>query len=481
MILKNCGKIKYINILFFLFYTIPLVILALYNHPILWDDYNVLNGINNNFVFKYSNRYSTQINFFLLYPKNIINDKSLFFSVLNIYHLNSLFLIIYFFTSLFLLVYEFSYNFLKVTKDSIYFIYSIFSFLLLNFITHVPEFFYCHTVTNGYTLGSIFMILFLALLIHYKYGSTKKIVTKLILIVITFILSGYIEFFVLFTGFTSFFFFLFVKNDKNKRDIFYFYIFILSILIFLSFFVANKINNSNSIAPKYASTDYNLLRMIPKWLKITINDFFIINFNRFFSLKNIIPTFIIYLILKNELSIKLNFCLKQYFLCFSLYFVIILMSFIGCYSGLNYFTIYSYPRNVFDIIFYFITFIIIISLFNLLSNYIVFKFSNTSSKYPIIILCLLFFLSLLSTKSPIRSMWKNILFCEAYNFNKTLIEDYKILENDDSKIVYLKYPGNPSALFTQQGSYIQFDAEKNIYYATDEFCRFWNKDEMYFK
>ncbi len=498
---------NYTKIIFILFTIIilgitlfPLIYLAFYNHPCLWDDYLVFSNLPHNRIstFKYGIRYATRIfNFTFLYPSIDYFDLNTMKAILNIYHLFSIIYIVLTSLSFFYFLFEVNKNVLKFSKTIFFCLYSISLFLLFNFINASPELLYCHTVTTGYTGGIIFMFLFLGMIVKYYYSITKKEITFSfsLLFLITFILSGYIEFFVLFAGYIAFYLFLFInKRNTKKRDILFFFLFVFCIFIFASFFVVNYFNTKSiSIVAKYANETENqsplfsFLKRIPEWAYYT-RIFIWQDIKKFFSPFNFPIILLLFIIIRE--TYKITFSWKTFLFFLFLYPVILLMSLSGSYSGLAWFSIYSYPRNVFDVLFFvisipffYIVFTVIID--NLESQFLLKLNISEKTKqllfnfFSIIVCISTLFSCLFSNRYLLGIAWHDVISGGAKSFNAIQLDNYKnIFSASNDETIHVTFPGYYKSIVTHQGNSILYDPTTNSLCASKDVLKFFNKKKI---
>lgn len=491
----------------------PLFLLSAYNHPVCWDDWNGFRELaNSSSHFRYGQRFSTFFNFILSYPS--MKDFSLdtMSKVLTVYRWWAIVYIVLFSASLFYFLFEINRNILKLSKNNFFLIFSAFFFLLLNFIDRSSGMFYCHLITSGYTGGLIFMFLFLGLILHFHFSDTlkDKILSSVFMFMVAFILAGYVEIFVLFEGYISFYLFLFVKNKTSGKRVFlYFGLFVFSVLVFCSFFTVNK----GLIAAKYEAkpvatamkADTAVVSSEPPKAEVKSDPQFMSLRQRiipwcFYNFKFIkqeikkilsfhnLPMliFLFYLLEGTRLS-SFNYSIKTILFFLFLYPVILLMSFSGCYSGLAWFTLYASVRNVFDVIFFFITLGFLYSIFKVLKPLfsvtlkLVYKPSSCdftrSAAFSVLVLSVVF-TSFVSGKYLVGTAWHDLLKGTAREYDRIQNENYEKLFSSADSFVELKYPGFPKSIVNLQGNYIKLDPTDDKLYASKEMVDFLKKKEI---
>ncbi len=482
-----------ISVIILLITIFPLIYLSFFNHPCLWDDYIIfVNSYKTGYKLPkltYGSRFSTQFcGYFYLLPINSFNQMLKF---IQRYHLFSLIYVFFTTLSFFYFAYELNKHILKLSKHTFFFLYSLSQFLLYNFINASPELFYCHTVTGGYTLGIIFMFFFLGILIKYHYSQTTNEITisLVLLFLITFILSGCVEFFVLFAGYIAFYVFLFIKkHNTKKRDKIYFFVFIFCILIFTSFFVVNYFKTQTIlIDAKYEESSSSLLNRIPGWCYFTLL-FILSNIKKIIFSTNT-PVFLLLFFVLQRVYNK-RFTVRTFLFFLFLYPVILLMSFSGCYGGLEFFSLYSYPRNVFDAVFFIISvpffYIVFTFILSYLETKIFYKFQiSYNSKQSLfiflsIIACIsTAYLCMFSNKYLFGIAYHDILSGKARQYNTIQLENYKkLFSTKNDEIVFLQFPGYPRSIVSYQGNYIIYNPSDNSFYAKNDFNKFFKKKKI---
>ncbi|MBQ3671869.1 MAG: hypothetical protein II921_10425, partial [Treponema sp.] len=361
-----------------------------------------------------------------------------------------------------------------------------------------------------------------------------------LLFIVTFILSGFIEIFVLFAGFIAFYVFLFAKNPlSKKRDITYAGLFAFTILIFSSFFIVNK----GMIAAKYdqkaqrteasPSTQKPIASMLPATKTISIlaqnfvqltvqtsaqsqptkksstaKSFFQKNSSFFYrlgpwckynakfvkqeirkivSFHNLPLMLFLFWILEKTPLKKTRVTIKTLFLIALLYPVILLMSLSGCYSGLSWFTLYVTVRNVFDVIFWLVTTTLLYALLKFAQQFVAATISLefipahldfTKAAAFALLAISLGLTSFGSEKYLVGVAWHDVLSGKAKKYDQIQSENYRTIFDSEESLVTLKYPGFPRALVNFQGNYIKFDSTDNTLYVSKEVVRFFKKHEI---
>ena len=465
----------------------PLIRLSFYNHPCLWDDYNVFwgNRIRQSFSFFYGSRYATQfLTPYIFFPSLKNGNYELFLTLINEYHLFSLIYVLLFTISYLFFISQINKNIIHLEKHSFIFLFSISLFTIINFINASAEMFYCHTVTTGYTGGVIFMFFFLGLIIKYYYAnqSKERIFTAILLFLVTFILSGFIEFFVIFAGYVSFYLFLFVKSrNTNKRINLFFFLFVFSLLIFASFFIANYSKTGEQlIEAKYSGEGSSLIGRIPRWCSTTL-DFIKQEIKKILYPTNFLVIIFFCYLLHHKFHIKPT--LKQFFFFLFLYPVILIMSFSGCYGGLDWFSLYSYPRNVFDVVFFLVSMPLMYMIYSFVMDNFIIKDTVYSKKikYAFFTLAGLSILitGIFSSRYLLGTAWNDLLSGKAKKYNEIQLQNYTdIFSNQDKKILDVKYPGYPKSIVSLQGNVFYFSKDTNEIIAREEMLRFFEYDKI---
>ncbi|MBR0031104.1 MAG: hypothetical protein IJP61_02285 [Treponema sp.] len=523
---------------------VPLLVLAVYNHPVCWDDFKAFAELlKSPAKISFGQRFSSQFNNAFFYPSMENFSFGTMMKILVNHRIFSYIYIILFVASFFFLMRELNRNIIKAPKNIFLGIFSASLFLLLNFTNLSSTLFYCHPATSGYTGGVVFSFLFLGLLIrvHFSKGGKEKIISTVLLFVTTFILSGFIEIFVLFAGFISFYAFLFIKrSESGKRNPVFFFVFMFSLLIFVSFFAVNKgmisakYSQKKSVAAKTElffhgmthsrmahsrwkiqsmtvrailasaqkssqpalatakkhESDMAILigNLIP-WSKYNFK-FLKQEIKKVLSFHNLpILIFIFYLLEKTELR-KSSYTAKKLICLAALYPVILLMSLSGCYSGLCWFTLYVTVRNVFDIIFIMITVLFLYSCLKFTQRFVsaTFRlelipcsFDFTKLACFFVLAASIFFTSLVSDKYLVGAAWNDVLSGAAKKYDRIQIENYKTILESKEENVTVKYPGFPKALVNFQGNYILFDPESRTLFASKDVVSFFGKREIIYE
>ena len=517
---------------------VPLLALVPFNHPVCWDDYKALAELTKSPPrISYGQRFSTQFSNVLFYPPLEHFDFSTMERVLAVHRVFALVYIALFLASFFAMMAELNRRVLKAARPLFLAIFSSALFLLLNFVELSSTLFYCLPAATGYTGGLIFLFLFLALLLrhHFCAGGAEKAACDALLFAVTFVMSGFIEIFVLFAGFVALYLFLFAKNPRTKRrDAAYLLLFAFTLAIFASFFAASR----GMIAAKYEqkaqtqqppaqprtaekagspaadgepgpgavreepaapakrpgavasliARNAAFLARIRPWCAYNVQ-FAKQEAKKLLSPHNVpLWALLLFLLGKTEAARARRGPRDILFVLF-LYPVILLMSLSGCYSGLSWFTLYATVRNVFDIIFFLITGALLFALVSFARRFVsaTVRISLIPSGADItkaagllVIAASVCLTSFASEKYLVGTAWRNVLSGAARRYDRTQTENYRKILGSDEPSLTLEYPGLPKALVNFQGNYILRDPTDGALYASKEVPAFFGKRDLFY-
>lgn len=471
---------------------LPLLMLCMYNHPSTLDDFVSFNSTKIDYdftsIWRIGSRYSTPPTslpwHFSIHPT--IQEIQ---HMLIIYRLYSVFFILFFSFSVFFVLKQCNTYFLKMNYATFFLFYSGVLFFLINSIGHFAYFFYDIILTSGYTYGICLMLLFLGFLIKYHFAK-NKLFLSFILLFLTFIINGTMEYYPVLLGFILFVYFISLWVKKSEKHFF------IIILFLLCFFTALTYVFSSSVGGKVAayspgiSKPYTIQRF-SVWFSDTCF-YFVRNFFDYFSFKRL--PFII--LLSFITAIKLN---KRGFKIYGrylglAYFIVLVMSFSLFVAGVIYVSVKISSIVIFNLILAINMFFIYMYVF----QKIIVLYSNLIKKYdldenikkiqhacadefsvyrkkfyiltPIIIVFYITFVGVYKPGLPTRQAWKDLLKGTAYSYNAEVLSIYeKVLYFPEKDVTVAAIENIPETLvvdnFWSIEKYKIFPQDINMYLA----------------
>ena len=256
------------SIFFLAMSLVPLLLLCLYDHPSTLDDFLVFTQIKNghNFFadFRLGNRYTTVFWPMLIHfaPKVTIESIA---KALAVYRVYAFFFIVFFSFSVYYLVNKINKHILNLSNSSFSLLFSVTMFYLINSAHYLSFFFYDIILTSGYTLGLSLLLVLIALLVgYYKEGKHKAL-----MLTVSIIMSGTIEFYCVILILACFTFLIWKYYKVRKIDFYMVLLLGLNVVIMFSYLYAPWVSAKISTYAPGVADPHSLARFIG-WIKGTL-------------------------------------------------------------------------------------------------------------------------------------------------------------------------------------------------------------------